>query len=293
VRLVHRQLERPLERLIFVPELILVDVAVLDDERRDALGPAHGQPQPNLRSEIVQVDRKAPYAELVEEPRQEVRIAVEIVAEPDRRVGIAGAREIRRQQPPAVGQCRHIVAELVGRARIAVRQQHDRRVRRPRLAIEAVDPVEVDLPVSHRGLIHSVVPGSGSLLQDNNGGGRNVLAPRRNDRAVDDEWQCLPLGVADGRVQRRKLELQPGQQVGAAGPAHHRLDEALTGAPEDQAPASGIAGTGTHGRPAAPENPRRRPRWEESAVPAWADPHIVICSGTNSVNLAPHSHILL
>src|SRR5512145_517647 len=61
------------------------------------------------------------------------------------------------------------------------------------------------------------------------------------------EIQPLPPGVADGGLQGRELDLQPGQRVGAAGPAHDRLDETPSWAAEGQAPASGIASGGTHG----------------------------------------------
>ena len=130
-----------------IPELLqpfLVGVAVLDDQAGDALRVLERQPPADGRPVVHDVHRETLDAELVEQPVDQFGEAVEGVGESGaiRHVALAEARIVRRDHAVAVGQRRDQVAEHVRGGREAVQQQHDRRVRRPGLAIE--DPHAVD-----------------------------------------------------------------------------------------------------------------------------------------------------
>ena len=83
-------------------------------------------------------------------------MAVEGVGEVVRRVGVAAAREVGGDQPPAVGQPGQQIAELVGRAGVSVRQQHDRCVVRAGLAVKHLIAVQSEPTVPHHAssLVH-------------------------------------------------------------------------------------------------------------------------------------------
>ncbi len=122
------------------PEGVLVgDVAVLDDLRNDALGSQDGEPRADRRSEVVQVEHETLDAELRHEAVQHARVAVEAVVEVVGRVAVPRAGIVRRDQAPPVREPRHEVAELVGGAGIAVRQEDHRRIWRACFTVEEFD----------------------------------------------------------------------------------------------------------------------------------------------------------
>jgi hypothetical protein len=112
-----------LDRRVLRPHRILVDVAVLDDQSRDSLWGAHGQPQADPRAIVVQIECVTRQPQLVCELLQERRVCPEPVVEvlEIRRIAITEAGIIRRNQMPAVGQRRQQAAVLERRAGISMR----------------------------------------------------------------------------------------------------------------------------------------------------------------------------
>ena len=72
----------------------------------------------------MQVKGESIDTECPHEAVKEIGIAVEAIIEVVRRRAIAGTWIVRSEQPPAVGERGHKIAELVGRAGVAVGQQH-------------------------------------------------------------------------------------------------------------------------------------------------------------------------
>jgi hypothetical protein len=131
----------------FGPSVLVGNVAVLDDQGHHALGRPNGQARADGRSEVVEVEDEALDAQRPHEAIEETGIAVEAVVEIGGRRAVPGARVVRRQQPPAVGQRRQQVSELIRRARIAVREQNHRRAGGPGLAVERLDAVDRAAPM--------------------------------------------------------------------------------------------------------------------------------------------------
>src|SRR5690349_17597263 len=65
------------EQIVFGPELILVDVSVLDDQGRDSFRRLQGQAQSDLGSIIVQVQRIPIHPQLLREIAEKGGVAVE------------------------------------------------------------------------------------------------------------------------------------------------------------------------------------------------------------------------
>ena len=63
-------------------EYVVVDVAILDDQRGDPLGMRDRVPEAGLRAVIMQPQRVAVEAKMVGDGRQNCLIGVEIIAEP-------------------------------------------------------------------------------------------------------------------------------------------------------------------------------------------------------------------
>lgn len=156
--LVRRQLERLFELGIFRAERIGIgNVSILQDEGGDALGRLDRQPRADGRAEVVQPKREAFETERLDEAVEEGGISIETVVEVIGCGAVAGAWKIGCNQPPFVREPRHQLAKFVGRAGITVRQQHDRRIRRPGFAIENLDAVEVHRLVADR-IHHDLSP---------------------------------------------------------------------------------------------------------------------------------------
>ena len=145
-------LDRIPERL----EPFLVGVAVLDDQRRDAIGMLERQPVADRRAVIHDVHRIAVDAELRQKTVDDVGVMGERVGERlvVGRGAFAEAWIVGRDDVVAIRERRDQIAEHVRRSRKAVQQQHDRRILRPRLAVEDVDAVDF----------------GGAVVNDRNGG---------------------------------------------------------------------------------------------------------------------------
>ncbi len=101
-----------------------------------------GEPEAGRRAVVEHVDGVAIEADDLGEAVDRLRDPVEGVAAA-RHVGLAEARQVRRDDVEAIGQQRDEVAEHVAGAREAVQQQQLRGARWARLAIEDVEAVHV------------------------------------------------------------------------------------------------------------------------------------------------------
>ena len=125
------------------------------------------QPPADRRAVVHDVHGEALDPEPGQQAVDQLGVVVEGVGEgrPVRHVALAVARIVRRDHAVAVGERRDQVAEHVRGGREAVQQQHDRRVGRPRLAVEDAHAVDRDGPVvgdrdgAGRGRRCRVVPG--------------------------------------------------------------------------------------------------------------------------------------
>ena len=118
-----------------------------------------GQAEAGRRAVIEHVEGVAVEADDVGEAVDRVGEPVEGAAAA-RHVGVAEARQIRRDHMEAVGEQRDQVAEHMARAREAVQQQQLRRARRARLAIEDLEAVHVGGAIGDGG--HDASPFLGS-----------------------------------------------------------------------------------------------------------------------------------
>ncbi len=124
-------------------QAFLIGIAVLDDERADALRMLQCKPVSNRRTIIHDVHGVAHHLELLEQAVHEIGIMAEAVVEGRviRRGAAAETRIVRRDDMVFVGKKRYQIAEHVRRCRESVQQHDGRSVGRPSFAIENLDPV--------------------------------------------------------------------------------------------------------------------------------------------------------
>src|SRR5690606_11494812 len=119
---------------------------------------------------------------------QKSRVTVEAVVEVVWCGAMRRAGKVGRHQAPAVGQPGHQIAELVRRTGVAVRKQHDGRVRRAGLAIEDIDAVDAAAAMAHLA-IHGRAPVGAGMREGacSAGGGAPVKA-----RGGRHRFYCVP-----------------------------------------------------------------------------------------------------
>jgi hypothetical protein len=124
---------------------LLVRVAVLGDDRGDALGVTGGDPEPDRRAVVEHVQRETVEAEHLRPAVDDVSEVLERVTEvvPRGHVRLAEAGQVRGDEVKTVGEQRDQLAELVARGRETVQEHHRRRVSWPRLPVEHRHAVDV------------------------------------------------------------------------------------------------------------------------------------------------------
>jgi DNA-binding CsgD family transcriptional regulator len=126
------------------PQALLVRVAILGNDRGDALGVPGRDAESHWRTVVEHVEREAVEAEHLRPAIDDLREMVERVVEvtPRRHVRLAEPGQVWGDDMEPVGEQRDQLAELVTRGRVAVQEQQRRRVSRS------------SLPVEHRQAIH-------------------------------------------------------------------------------------------------------------------------------------------
>ena len=136
------------DRIPAVAQPLLIGVSVLRDDGGDALRVPRRQPEARRRAIVEHIDREAiepdDLSEAVDDPRDIVECVSELAAV--RHVGLAEPGKIGRDDVKSVRELRDEVTEHMAGAGKTVQQQERWRVPRPCLAIEDVEPVDIDLP---------------------------------------------------------------------------------------------------------------------------------------------------
>ena len=137
------------DRIPAVAQPFLIGVAVLRDDRGDALGMLYREPESGRRAIVEDIDRKAIEADHLGEAVDDAGDVVERVGEfvARRHVRLAEAGQIGRDDVEAIREQRDQITEHVAGARKAMQQQQLRRIRRPGLAIEDLEAVHIGGPV--------------------------------------------------------------------------------------------------------------------------------------------------
>ena len=134
------------------PSPTFVRDRVLDDDRAHALGMRHGQPHADRAAVVLLQEDVVAETDDLGEIRDHSGEMVEGVGEfgGRRRVALAEARIVRRDQMITVGEQRDQRREHPRRRRIAVQHEDRRRIPGSRLAIENLQPVDRDEPIGRR-----------------------------------------------------------------------------------------------------------------------------------------------
>jgi len=105
------------------------------------------QPEPRRRAVVEHIDRQASESDDLGEPVNDPRDIVECTGERAavRHVGLAEPGKIRRDDAKPIRELRDEVTEHVAGARKAMQQQECRRVFKPCLTVEDVEPVYINL----------------------------------------------------------------------------------------------------------------------------------------------------
>src|SRR5262249_1539532 len=143
-------------------ELPFVVLSVLRDDGPHPLGLPPREPDPGRRAIVEDIEGEAAQPERFGAALDNSRNVVEGVAElgPFGHVRLAKPRQVGRNDTKSVRELRNEIAEHVPGTRKAVQQQERGCSFRPRLAIEQVETVEIDLVevhLAHRGSFQAAV----------------------------------------------------------------------------------------------------------------------------------------
>ncbi len=145
------------DRLVFRAEHVFVDVAVLNYQRGDPLRLGDGMPETDLRAVVVEPERVALQAERLSDIAEHLGVSVEVIAELGgvRRVAVAKTRPVEGYGAPLIGERRHQPPELIGRARVSVRQEQDGSAPRSRFPEEQRMPANGGPTMSYFASCHA------------------------------------------------------------------------------------------------------------------------------------------
>src|SRR5262249_49281734 len=130
-------------------EPFLVGVPVLRNDRGDAIRMASGNAEARGRAIVEEVDGEAIEAHDLGESIDDVGHVVERVGEvgPERHIRLPKTRKIGSDDMKAIRQKWNQVPKHVAGAREAMKQEKLRRIDRPRLAVEDLEPVDISRPI--------------------------------------------------------------------------------------------------------------------------------------------------
>jgi hypothetical protein len=137
-------------------EALDISIAVLGDERSDAVRKAQGDAQPGGRPVIKNIDRKFLQADLLHEIPHDLRDVLEGVMKGvvSRCIGKSKAWQVRGYDMEVARQLRNQIAKHVARGGKAMEQKHGWLLRITRFAIENLKAVHEVRLIGYRGRIH-------------------------------------------------------------------------------------------------------------------------------------------